>query len=573
MLTYVALSLVTADPSECTRHSSSRTNCLASGHHGCAWHARAANPSAGTCGEVPQCSERAKGGCPYRQTHGVGGGAAWDASHRECFEHNGICHNASTCFDLDHTECTSHDADSCTKATVCEHPWPLPLQCAERCSLTHDPVENENGLTPANFRPYVEWSLDESEPLVERGPVHTAPDANASNAASAAKGPTAKVSFGTLTGTADDEADAYLGIPFADPPVEDLRWEAPRDWSAAYSGGERDASVYGSTCMQSKVYTPALQMSESCLYLNVWTPAGSSQVQSTVNDTAAALPVMIFIYGGGCSSGSSSLQGYNGAHLAATENVIVVSMNYRVAAFGFLSLQSQADAKETTGNFGLLDQQSALRWVQNEIAAFGGDASRVMLFGESAGSMAVCAHLAMPSSKGLFSAVLMQSRSCTARPLAQGLVGADLSGDAELMAQTKCKDVACLRALSSDKVLSSTASSSWLPVIDGVVIKSDPMVILESGGANTKNVIVGTNTEEGSVFIVRISISLSLLPAFHLFISGSSHSKTSCLVSSCFVSFRLVLLTYFPADSVLQCEFEQKRVHNCAQRSLWHELL
>ena len=501
---------------ECTRHASSQVNCLASGHHGCAWHQNgpSGNPHAGTCAAVPRCEERSAKGCTYRQTNGNGGRHDWDYSTRECYAHGGTCHNSSACINLHRDDCADVPGAACAAAWVCSHNWPLPLACGDECALTTG--ASSRGAPPSGA--YVEMSLDETEPLFERGPL------SAPSGAAAMKGaqPTAAVSFGTLTGIVDDGADAFLGIPFAEPPIGALRWQPPVDWRTAYSGGERDATVFGSTCMQSKVYTPALQMSESCLYLNVWAPPPPSRRLALRNASASAsadadpraaggLPVLVFIHGGGCSSGSSSIQGYNGAHLASTQNVVVVTLNYRVGAFGFLSVQAQADAEETTGNWGLLDQQAALRWVQREVAHFGGDAARVMLFGESAGAMAVCAHLAMPSSAGLFKRALMQSRSCVAKTLAQGLSGSDLSGDAALRSATKCKDLACLLAKSSDEILAASASSSWLPVVDGVALRENPMATLERSGGNVAEVILGTTTEEGSVFV--IPYYASTLPA------------------------------------------------------------
>ncbi|VDD78597.1 unnamed protein product, partial [Mesocestoides corti] len=180
------------------------------------------------------------------------------------------------------------------------------------------------------------------------------------------------------------EVDAYLGIPFAKPPVGSLRFAKPK--AVKLWKGQLDATQRPNTCWQylfsgfdkanpaARVWVNNTRMSEDCLYLNVWVPANMPQ-------DGKPLPVMVWIFGGGFFSGTSTLDVYDGKFLAAKEGVIVVSMQYRLGPFGFLYVDSEVD-----GNMGLLDQRLALKWVQKHIAKFGGDPTKVTLFGESAGA-------------------------------------------------------------------------------------------------------------------------------------------------------------------------------------------
>ncbi|XP_009458843.1 PREDICTED: cholinesterase-like, partial [Nipponia nippon] len=183
---------------------------------------------------------------------------------------------------------------------------------------------------------------------------------------------------------------AFLGIPYAEPPLGHLRFRPPRP--ARPWHGVLDASSHHHACYQavdtmfpgfggSEMWNPNREMSEDCLYLNVWVP---------VPRPSAAVPVLVWIYGGGFYSGAASLDVYDGRYLAAAEGVVVVSMNYRVGALGFLALPGHPEAP---GNVGLLDQRLALRWVRDNVGAFGGDAGAVTLFGESAGAASVGLHL------------------------------------------------------------------------------------------------------------------------------------------------------------------------------------
>ncbi len=207
-----------------------------------------------------------------------------------------------------------------------------------------------------------------------------------------------------MSGVESGGVSAYLGIPYAAPPVGDLRWRPPQP--AKPWAGVRACTQYGASCIQGNAPDhPGKQsgaQSEDCLYLNVWTPAKTRHER---------LPVMVWIHGGGFISGSGALPAPGGTTLAGLEHVIVVSLNYRLGVFGFLahSALSQESPHDVSGNYGLLDQMEALRWVRRNIAAFGGDPRRVMIFGQSAGGQSVIAQLVSPLSRGLFSRAASES--------------------------------------------------------------------------------------------------------------------------------------------------------------------
>ncbi len=261
---------------------------------------------------------------------------------------------------------------------------------------------------------------------------------------------------------------AFLGIPYAKPPLDQLRFRQPEpaeEWN-----GIRDATRYSNSCFQepdtlypgfpgAEMWNPNTRISEDCLYLNVWTPSTDLQ-----NRAKPLVPVMVWIYGGGFSTGTASLDVYDGRFLSHSEQVVVVSMNYRVGALGFLSLPESESIK---GNAGLFDQRLALSWVSRNIAAFGGDPSSATLFGESAGAGCVGHHLLSQGSHGLFTRAILQSGSPNAvwaaveptlawnrsLTLAQ-LLNCPLGPSADEME-------ACLRVVEPEKIVSSIWSNSW----------------------------------------------------------------------------------------------------------------
>lgn len=230
-----------------------------------------------------------------------------------------------------------------------------------------------------------------------------------------------EVDSGLISGQSGDGYYYYLGIPFAAPPVGELRWKPPQPvepWS-----GVRECTEFGPACPQPLLPFAGFEfdtMDEDCLYLNVWTPAKSP------ND---CLPVMVLIHGGGFFSGSASQPFFDGAPLAK-KGVVFVGINYRLGPLGFLAHPELAEESPEglTGNYGLLDQIAALKWVQRNIAAFGGDPSRVTIFGESAGGMSVSALLLSPMAEGLFHRAIAQSGSPI---LARYLFPLSASGDLE----------------------------------------------------------------------------------------------------------------------------------------------
>lgn len=306
---------------------------------------------------------------------------------------------------------------------------------------------------------------------------------------------------------------AFLGIPFAEPPLGKRRFrpsEPKHPWT-----GVHDAVAYPSACYQyvditypgfqgSEMWNPNREMSEDCLYLNVWVPSSARPHNLTV---------MVWIYGGGFYSGSSSLDVYDGRYLAHSETVIVVSMNYRVGAFGFLALHGSSEAP---GNVGLLDQRMALQWVQDNIHFFGGNPKQVTIFGESAGGASVGFHLLSPDSRPTFTRAILQSgvpnspwasvTPAEARRRATELgklVGCNGGNDTEL--------VDCLRGKTPKELIdqefqvlpwSSIFRFSFVPVVDGEVLPDTPEAMLNSGNFKNTQILLGVNQDEGTYFLL-----------------------------------------------------------------------
>ncbi|HVW03904.1 MAG TPA: carboxylesterase family protein [Vicinamibacterales bacterium] len=227
--------------------------------------------------------------------------------------------------------------------------------------------------------------------------------------------PTATVAQGVLVGTTDNGVAAFLGVPFAAPPVGDLRWAPPRP--AAKWSEPRQAKAFAPACTQtlaaggraqwtSEYMSPdAPGVSEDCLYLNIWTPAALTGASRP----AANLPVLFWIYGGGFNEGSGAVPVYNGANLAK-KGLIVVNVNYRVGGLGFMAHpELTAEQGGASGNYGIQDQIAGLQWVRDNIRAFGGDPAKVTIAGQSAGAMSVQALLVSPLANGLFRGAIVQS--------------------------------------------------------------------------------------------------------------------------------------------------------------------
>ena len=267
--------------------------------------------------------------------------------------------------------------------------------------------------------------------------------------------PRVKTANGTVEGSVTKSGiRVFSGIPFAAPPVGDLRWQAPQpveNWK-----GIRAATKFGPSCMQRPIFGDmefrSNGMSEDCLYLNVWTPT---------NSATAKLPVLVYFFGGGLVAGDGSEYRYDGASMAA-KGIVSVTVNYRLTVFGFLAhpeLTAEAPF-HASGNYGFFDQNAALKWVQANIAAFGGDPSRVTIAGQSAGSRSVTVQMLSPISKGLFAGAIMESGSMVSATKPLSLADAEHRGTAFMKAvgASSLKD---LRAIPAAKLLEITAQPDW----------------------------------------------------------------------------------------------------------------
>lgn len=313
--------------------------------------------------------------------------------------------------------------------------------------------------------------------------------------------PTARPGVGPVHGVSSGATCAYLGIPYAAPPTGGLRWKAPQpaaSWTTART------SQFASGCPQGSSTFGTPSTDEDCLYLNVWAPAVPAKT---------AAPVMVFVHGGTFEYGSGSFELYDGTKLAAATGNVVVTINYRLGALGFLSnpdLRAEDPAHASAGNYGIEDQAAAFAWVRANIAAFGGDAANVTVFGESAGGTSMLVHLASPKSAGLFDHMLIESAYAPNRTGAGAQSQADQVG--ALYATTLgCTDpgmLACLRGKSVSDVLSASDNLkspfvfSWFPVVDGFVLPDFPMKLITSGSFAKVPTALGTNKDEGSLFVL-----------------------------------------------------------------------
>jgi len=282
---------------------------------------------------------------------------------------------------------------------------------------------------------------------------------------------------GPVRGVANSQWRAFRGIPFAAPPLGKLRWAPPAP-PAAWGPATLDATGYRHNCIQAPSSYPAQPretLSEDCLYLNVFTPPNAT--------AAAKLPVMVWVHGGSYNSGGANESRLNATFTAAlTDDMVVVVANYRLNVFGFLGAEElrPRDAKGGTGNYGILDQRAALRWVQANVAAFGGDPARVMLAGESAGGASVHNHLVRKASFGLFSRAVIESGGYTlVYPQPEAPDMEDSFG--KLLKQAKCADAACLQELDADALLAASSGLSFQPAVDGVDLTDQVAALFERG--------------------------------------------------------------------------------------------
>lgn len=310
--------------------------------------------------------------------------------------------------------------------------------------------------------------------------------------------------LGPIRGFTEAGSETYLGIPYARPPVGDLRWRSPQP--VAPWREPLDATGLSPSCPQFAPPFNMLMGEEDCLYLNVWAP---------VQKPAQPMPVMVWIHGGGFTAGKAAYTPADGQKLAVQTGTVVVAMNYRLGVFGFLAdreLSSEDPAHPVSGNYGIEDQAAALRWVRDNIAAFGGDPANVTIFGQSAGGVSVCAQLASPASAGLFQRAIIQSGPC-ATPLSK-LEDVSVLGQ-RLGEGLGCNDkpdrLACMRgkpAAEVAEVLPPDPSFAfgegytvWWPVLDGRIIPEQFEAAFAGGRFNKVPVINGATLDEGSLIV------------------------------------------------------------------------
>ena len=297
---------------------------------------------------------------------------------------------------------------------------------------------------------------------------------------------------GTVRGKAVAATDDFLGIPYAAPPVGALRWQPPRPPAPWH--GVRQAVSYAPHCPQPASPFGVSSTSEDCLYLNVFTPAGNN---------TSNLPVMVWVHGGSLRTGESD--DYNPAGLVQ-HGVVVVTINYRIGALGFLADAALASRPGgSSGDYGLMDQQAALRWVQRNIRGFGGNPGSVTLFGESAGGLSTLSQLASPGARGLFQRAIVESG--TYQLTQQSLASAESAGGA-FAAKAGCASTgsasataACLRRLPVATILADENPVGYTPDIDGAVLTESIKTALASGQFNRVPVIIGTNHDEYRLFV------------------------------------------------------------------------
>lgn len=305
-----------------------------------------------------------------------------------------------------------------------------------------------------------------------------------------------EVDGGSIRGMKVNALTVFRGVPFAAPPVGDLRWKAPQPvtpWEGVKQTTEFAPSPY-------QPGEPPAGKSEDCLYLNVWTPAKSPAEQ---------LPVMVWIYGGGFSFGSTAEPVATGKHLAG-KGVVVVSMAYRVGKLGFLAHPelSAENPENVSGNYGLLDQIAGLRWVQKNISSFGGDPDKVTIFGESAGGIAVSMLCASPLAEGLFRGAISQSGGSFGPALPENHPGenmqplrtAEEEGKA-FLTEAGVTSITELRQLDVEKLPIKPGMGGAWPIVDGYVIPDNQYTLYKQGRFNDVPVLIGYNSDEGAFFM------------------------------------------------------------------------
>ncbi|WP_346860840.1 carboxylesterase family protein [uncultured Draconibacterium sp.] len=311
---------------------------------------------------------------------------------------------------------------------------------------------------------------------------------------------TVQVKEGKLEGNIDGKVSVFKGIPYAAPPVGELRWKAPQPaikWEGVRkTGGYAPGSLQRSTPFQGS----SAGYSEDCLYLNVWTPAKSSNEK---------LPVMVWIPGGGFVTGTSAIAGENMAEMG----VVMVSIAYRLGVLGFMAHpELTAESKnKVSGNYGMLDQIAALKWIQDNIKAFGGDPNNVTIFGESSGGASVSILCASPLANCLFSRAISESGTSFGTVGKNGIKNLKLGEEIgiEFAKKMGCSSIEELRETDPQKWVSDPFTymdGNFAPIVDGYVITDDQYKLYQKGEYNDISVIIGTNSDEGGLFTSFIGV-------------------------------------------------------------------
>jgi len=302
-----------------------------------------------------------------------------------------------------------------------------------------------------------------------------------------ASGPVVGTANGPVRGLANGAVNEFLGIPYAAPPVGALRWQPPQP--AASWSGVRDATQFAPHCPQSASPFGQASTSEDCLFLNVFTPSHQH--------AGSHFPVMVWIHGGALVTGES-----NDYHPTALveDGVTTVTINYRLGALGFLAHPALADANGQSGDYGLMDQQAALRWVQRNIASFGGNPHNVTIFGESAGGLSTLSQVASPQASGLFEQAMVESGSYNLTQAS--LASAEAAGEA-FAASAGCasQTAACLRSLPVSTILADQNAAGYTPNINTEVLPETLGTAFATGTFNRVPIINGTNRDEWRLFV------------------------------------------------------------------------
>ncbi|MFO0755402.1 MAG: carboxylesterase/lipase family protein [Byssovorax sp.] len=344
---------------------------------------------------------------------------------------------------------------------------------------------------------------------------------------------------GPVKGTTIGATFTFLGVPYAAPPVGDLRWKPPQPakaWTEAL-----DATKKGPFCPQLSALgtSPMAGTSEDCLSLNIWTPSIGADKKA---------PVLFWIHGGGFILGSGAEATYDGQLLSEATGAVVVTINYRLGPLGFLAhaaLAAEDAGHPSSGMYGFEDQRAALAWAKANIGAFGGDPSNITLFGESAGGISTCLHLLSPPSKGLFQRAIIESGPCSVGTGATEKQ-AEVQGDA-LAQALGCSDpataLACLRGKKADDLLTALPGKkgliagdgvNWFPVVDGVNIPDQPSTLLDQGKVEKVPVILGTNGDEGTLF-------------FAIGATAKDDAEYEALMSSIFGGQGAAIVAHYPS--------------------------